>query len=80
VVGDIRVEAEILKMLGDDRGLEVTIAQTFTRSLVIVKFLNELGESEVYEGFAGDLRVELGKEAAPFSADLLAYLLLCVRA
>jgi len=61
VVRNVRIEAEVLKVLGDDGRLEVAIAQTLARSFMVVELLDELGEAEVYEGFARDLRIVLGK-------------------
>jgi hypothetical protein len=68
VVGDVGVEAEILKVLGDDRGLQLAVAETLAGSLVVVEFLDELGEAKAEEGLARDERVELGEGVAPFAA------------
>jgi hypothetical protein len=58
-------------VLGDDLGGELTETETLTRSLVIVEFLDKLGETAVDEGLAGDLGVILGKHELPFTRLLL---------
>ena len=60
VVGDFGIEANILKVLGDDFGLEDTVTETFARSFVIVEFLDELREAPFQKCLAGDMAVELG--------------------
>lgn len=67
VVGDFGVQAEVLKVLGDDRGLELTVPETLAGGLVVVEFLDELVEAELDEGLARDLGVVLGEEVSPFS-------------
>jgi len=67
VVGDLRVEAEVIKVLADDRRLQLTVAETLTRRLVVVKLLYELVEAELDKSLARDLVVVLGQEVAPFA-------------
>lgn len=67
VVGDFGVETEVLKVLGDDLGGQLTETKTLTGSLVIVEFLDELAETTVDEGLAGDLSVVLGEHVSPFA-------------
>lgn len=47
VVCDLRVETKVLKVLGNDGGLQFTIAKTFARGLVVIEFLNKLVEAKV---------------------------------
>ncbi|GKT42818.1 uncharacterized protein ColSpa_03000 [Colletotrichum spaethianum] len=68
VVGNLGVEAEVLKVLGDDSGLELTVTETLARRLVVVELLDELGETPLNHGLAGDLGVVLGEVATPFAA------------
>lgn len=68
VVGDFGVQAEVVKVLGDDRGLELTVAETFAGGFVVVEFLDELVEAELDEGLARDLGVVFGEEVSPFTA------------
>lgn len=68
MVGNIRVETKVLKMLADDRRLQLAVAETLARSFVIVKLLDQLLKTELEERLARDLTVVLGELAAPFSA------------
>lgn len=67
VVGDVRVEADVFEVLGDDFGREFTEAEAFARGFVVVEFLDEFVEAEVHEGFAGDLGVVFWEHVDPFS-------------
>ena len=67
VVGDVRVEANVFEVLGDDLGGELAEAEPFTGGFVVVELLDELGEAEVEEGFARHLGVVLGEEVDPLS-------------
>jgi hypothetical protein len=66
VVGDFRVQTQILKVLGDDLGGELTETETLAGSLVIIELLDELGEAERDQSLTRDLRVVLWKETNPF--------------
>jgi hypothetical protein len=67
VVGDLGVESEILKMLGDDLGLKLTVTETLSRSLVIVEFLDELVESKLGKSLTRDHGVVLRQETTPLT-------------
>lgn len=67
VVGDVRVEADVFEVLGDDFGGQLAEAEPLARGLVVVEFLDQLGEAEVEERFAGDLRVVFREVVEPFS-------------
>jgi hypothetical protein len=60
VVGDLWVEAQVLKVLGNDRWLQLAVPEAFAGGFVVVELLDEFGEAEVEEGLARDLRVVLG--------------------
>lgn len=79
VVGNLGVKTEILEVLGDDGGLELTVTQTFTRGLVVVEFLDQLAEAELEKGLARNLAVVLGQQATPFAVFLLASRMSIVR-
>lgn len=55
VIGNLGIKTEVFKVLGDDSGLEFTITKTLARSLVIVEFLDKLGEAPFIEGLTRDL-------------------------
>lgn len=67
VVGNVRVEADVLEMFGDDLGLELAVSETLTGCFVIVEFLDQFGEAEIEEGLAGDLRIVFREEVDPFT-------------
>lgn len=67
VVGNLGVETKILKVLGDDLGLELTVTKTLTRRLVIIKLLDELVKAQLNQGLARDLGVVLGQKITPFT-------------
>lgn len=71
MVSNLGIEAEVLKMLGDDRGLEFTVTETLAGGFVVIELLEELGETPLNEGLTGDLRVVLGEPAAPFASMML---------
>lgn len=67
MVGDVRVETQVLEVLGDDGGLQLAVAETLAGRLVVVELLDELVEAELEEGLAGDVGVVLGEEPTPFT-------------
>jgi hypothetical protein len=67
VVGDLRIESEILKMLRDDLGLKLTVTKTLSGSLVIVEFLDKLVESKLGKSLTRDHGVVLGQETTPLT-------------
>jgi len=67
VVGNLGVKTEILEVLGDDSGLELTVTETLARSFVIVELLDKLVKAELDKSLTGDLSVVLGKHVAPFT-------------
>ncbi len=66
VIGNLGIQAQILKVLADHGRLQLTIAETLAGSLVVVEFLDKLVKAELEERLARDLGVVLGEEAAPF--------------
>lgn len=73
MVGDLGVQAKILKVLGDDLGLELTVTETLTGRLVIVKLLQELVKAPLGQSLARDLGVVLGQSEAPFPGNISQY-------
>ena len=67
VVGDFRVQADVLEVFGDDLGREFAEAEAFARGFVVVEFLDELVEAELQEGFARDLGVVFWEHVYPFT-------------
>ena len=67
MVGNLGVETKILKVLADDRRLQLAVAETLTRSLVVIELLYELREPKIDKRLARDLAVVLGKGVAPFA-------------
>jgi hypothetical protein len=67
VVCNLRVESEILKMLGNDLGLKLTITETLSRSLVIIELLDKLAEAKLCKSLTRDHGVVLGKETTPLA-------------
>ncbi|KAI6775695.1 hypothetical protein HG530_002453 [Fusarium avenaceum] len=67
VVCNLRVESEILKMLGNDLGLKLTVTETLSRSLVIIEFLDKLVKSKRCKSLTRDHGVVLGKETTPLT-------------
>jgi hypothetical protein len=67
VIGDLGVESEILEVLGDDLGLKLTVTETLSGSLVIVKFLDEFVESKLGKSLTRDHGVVLGQETSPLT-------------
>jgi hypothetical protein len=67
VVGNLGVQAKIVKVLRDDGRLELTVTETLAGRLVIVKLLDELAEALLDEVLSGQVRVVLGQQATPFA-------------
>ena len=71
VVGNLGVQAEILEVLRDDGGLELTVTQTLAGSLVIVEFLDKLAETLLDKVLSRQVGVVLGQQTTPFTVKRL---------
>jgi hypothetical protein len=67
MVCNLRVEADVLKVLRDDLWFEDAVAEAFTRGFVIVELLDELGEAPFEKSLARDLRVVFREKTDPFT-------------
>jgi hypothetical protein len=76
VVGNLRVETNILEVLGDDLGLELTETETLSAGLVVIVLLDHLLETAVGESLTRDHAVVLGQPAEPLDLVLEGLLVL----
>lgn len=67
VVGDFGIQAEVEEVLGNDLGLQDTVAETLAGGLVVVKLLDKLGVAEIDQGLATHHAVVLGEPTDPFT-------------
>ena len=79
VVRDIWVKADILEVLRDDFGCEFAEAKAFPGSFVVIEFLDKFVETELEEGFTGDLGIVFWEHVDPFSGLELVWTLREVR-
>ena len=72
VVGDLGIQSQVFKVLADDGRLQLAVAETLAGSLVVVELLDQLVKAQLQKGFARDVGIVLGEEAAPFAVAWLA--------
>lgn len=67
MLSDIRIQADILKVLANDVGLELTETKTLSSGFLVVKLLNQLRKALLQKGLAGDSSVPARKEVLPLN-------------